>query len=349
MPRGTSSARPLGDISVNFLRLLADTAQALGAAPDPVLRKYKIGEEDLQQSQARVSIQRYMRIGKELIDLSGRADLGLEMGARMQVTTLGMPGYAAMTANSLEHAIRLAIMYERLASRNQQGSSRYYREQLKNGSRDPDTNRRLHGVAQLYSLEPYNEYNHFVVDSTLAGWFTIARWLTGRSDIVDMIEVEYPQPEYAKAYRAFFGCPVHFGQSRNAVTFSASALDLPSLYKHPVTHLQMLGICDAALTRVNVEMTMAERVSDIIRSRLESGGISLTKTADQLVTTPWSLRRQLAKEQTSFNALLDEVRRNRADFLLKTTDRSLTQISFELGFANPASFHRARRRWQSES
>ncbi|WP_416394943.1 AraC family transcriptional regulator ligand-binding domain-containing protein [Allohahella sp. A8] len=348
MTRPKSSARPLGDVSVNFLRLLIDTAQILGATPDPVLRKYKLGEEALQQPQTRVSIQRYMRIGKELIDLSGRADLGLEMGARMQVTTLGLPGYAAMTANSLEHAIRLAIMYERLASRNQQGSSRYYREQIKDRSRATKSNRRLHGVAQLYSLEPYNEFNHFVVDATLAGWFAIARWLTGRSDIVDYVEVEYPQPDYAQAYRAFFGCPVYFGQARNAVLFSESALDLPSLYKHPLTHLQMLGICDEALTRVQVDMTMAERVSEVIRSRLESGGISLLETADQLVTTPWSLRRQLARENTSFNRLLDEVRRNRAELLAKTTNRSLTQISFELGFANPASFHRARRRWQAD-
>ena len=59
---------------------------------------------------------------------------------------------------------------------------------------------------------------------------------------------------------------------------------------------------------------------------------------------PW-VRRQLAAEGTSFSALLDEERRERALLLLHARSVPLKKIAGSLGYANVANFARAFFRW----
>jgi PAS domain S-box-containing protein len=59
------------------------------------------------------------------------------------------------------------------------------------------------------------------------------------------------------------------------------------------------------------------------------------------VTERWRLERS----GTSFERLLNATRAHIAEHLLRDTDRSLTEIAFDLGFSDPSAFTRAARRW----
>lgn len=69
------------------------------------------------------------------------------------------------------------------------------------------------------------------------------------------------------------------------------------------------------------------------------GFLSLKQVAERLHLSERTLQRQLAKEQTSFQLLVAEVRRKQAEFLLKQQHLSIEQIAERLGYADISHFH----------
>jgi AraC-like DNA-binding protein len=58
-----------------------------------------------------------------------------------------------------------------------------------------------------------------------------------------------------------------------------------------------------------------------------------------------TMRRRLSELGTSFQQLLDEVRREQAIRSLEEPRCSVSELSRRLGFCGPAAFYRAFRRW----
>ena len=60
---------------------------------------------------------------------------------------------------------------------------------------------------------------------------------------------------------------------------------------------------------------------------------------------PWTLQRRLRDNGTQFAALLDQTRQNLALKRLQEGRLMITEIAFELGYADLPSFNRAFKRW----
>jgi AraC-like DNA-binding protein len=58
-----------------------------------------------------------------------------------------------------------------------------------------------------------------------------------------------------------------------------------------------------------------------------------------------TLKRQLRARGTTFRALVDELKRERAMELLERKSLSVQEVAHALGYGDPANFHRAFRRW----
>jgi AraC-like DNA-binding protein len=65
--------------------------------------------------------------------------------------------------------------------------------------------------------------------------------------------------------------------------------------------------------------------------------------------SPRNLHRRLTNEGTSFKALLLETRQELARQYINDSTKTLTEISFLLGFSEVSSFSRAYRRWTGRS
>ncbi len=94
---------------------------------------------------------------------------------------------------------------------------------------------------------------------------------------------------------------------------------------------------------------LVEQVRRRIQLLLGSGNISEDRIAGPLNISPRHLRRKLSQEGTSYEQLVDEVRRESALRLISEGEMSLTSIAYELGFLDPSSFTRAFRRWTDMS
>lgn len=94
---------------------------------------------------------------------------------------------------------------------------------------------------------------------------------------------------------------------------------------------------------------LVEQVKRRIHVLLGSGDMSEERVAVPMNISPRHLRRKLSQEGTSYEQLVDEVRRDSAIRMISEGQLSLTSIAYELGFLDPSSFTRAFRRWTDMS
>ncbi len=322
----------LGEISVRYVNLLLDTAAMAGADIQPCLDHFNIRKEQREQPHATVSIPKFMRIGQWLIQHSDLPTLGLLTAQQAKPTLLGLAGYAALCASTNEQALKDIIKFEVLSIKNARGKSKFYRE----GN---------YGVAEFYSISPYNEFNHFIVDMALAIQVSILSQISTHSICAHRIEIEYSAPKNIDDYQDFFACPVQFNQPRNAVVFKLTDLQKSPMATNINTYQEAHQLCEQKVMQQSHNLNFIDRVMNEITPLLHSSSLSMAEVAARIDMPEWTLRRRLQTEGTTFTQLLDKTRSDLAKIYLKDNYYTLGEITYLLGFANPNAFQRAFKRW----
>ena len=88
-----------------------------------------------------------------------------------------------------------------------------------------------------------------------------------------------------------------------------------------------------------------DQVKAAIIDGLANGAVTEKSVAAEMYTTPRNLHRKLHKEDTSFKQLLTEVRQDLAQQYIQDRSKTLTEISYLLGFSEVSSFSRAFKGW----
>ncbi|GGD09561.1 AraC family transcriptional regulator [Halopseudomonas salina] len=323
----------LGDLSVGYVYSLRAALRSLGHDVEPLLQRFRITREMLATPQARISIARFMRLGNAAIGLSGRADIGLLMGEHSQASHLGLAGLTAQCAMNLQQAFATLVRYERLSSQNYRGHSSFDAPALR-----------------FYSISPYNAFNLFVVDSALASRARLGQQLTGGAARLEAVHIEFPAPAYAECYEQLFKCPVLFGQEHNQLIWQPASLELALDQAAPATFNHLQSLCDAQLYELGRHRRLRERVEEIVSPRLHRQLPGLSEVARELGMASWTLRRKLQQqEQTRFQDIIDDTRRDLALTYVRDTELALGEIAFLLGFSSPAAFQRAFKRWTAQA
>ena len=326
----------LGDLSITYVELLARAMDSLGTPPAPLLEQFRIEASTLSTPDTRISIPRFMRLGHTAIQQTGAPWLGLQMGRISQPSHLGVAGLLAMTAPTLREALQAVADYELLSSYNSRGASAFSVNQGQ-------------GRLTFYSISPYNEYNLFVVDSVLGGWFRLPEALTGKQGLVQSVQIEFDEPSYAARYQEHFRCPVHFGAESNSIILSREALDLPVLQRCASVYEGLKRQADRELERVRLGLSVRESVARSIGPLLNGQTPELEVVARRLNMAPWTLRRRLQAEGVTFQQVLNETRQALAESYVRDTALTLGEIAYVLGFGSAAAFQRAFKRWTGEA
>lgn len=332
----------LGNISVTYVDLMLSAIRSLDGDPEPLLKQYSLDETVLTSPDARISIPRFMRLGHDAIRQLNTPILGLEMGRLMRAPHCGLSGLIAYCARDLKQACQVLTQYELLSSYNVRGESRFYTET------DPSDPGRKQGVAEFYSISPYNLFNLFVVDYVLLGWCSLIRTFLGHGDLGLRAEFEFEPPEYADHYEDYFGCDVRFGCQRNAIVIDSVSLDRPLLNHCKATFSGLERKAQQELQRAQQGYSFEETVERAVAPLLNGQTPSIEQVAQRLHLTPWTLRRRLAAEKTSYQVVVNNTRRDFAISYVKDTQLTLGEIAYLVGFGSSTAFQRAFKRWTGQ-
>lgn len=163
----------------------------------------------------------------------------------------------------------------------------------------------------------------------------------------DWVGLPYAADPDAAELAEAIGAPLRFGQAGVAMPLAPSALGLRRGCG--------AGIA-AAPTQSDVLARLRARggatsavVEDLIRLSLLGGTVSRDGIAARTGMSCRSMQRALALEGTTFQDLLERVRRRKAADLLGMPGVPVTDVAAALGYADPSNFARAYRRWTGKA
>lgn len=142
-------------------------------------------------------------------------------------------------------------------------------------------------------------------------------------------------------YREVFGAPVAFGAPIDEVELDAAVLALPLAGDDPITSAAIEANIAARIARP-AGGPLLDRARRVIAGL--DGPPTLAAVARGVGVSARTLRRRLEEEGASLRAVIDDVRRERAEALLGA-GTPVKEVAFALGFSEPSAFSRAYKRW----
>lgn len=320
---------PRSSASIN---ILLDLAREYGLDPAHCLRDTQIAPAQLQDPQAMFSARDELQVARALQQALGDAHgLGLEAGTRYHLSSYGMWGFTLLSSPTLRSAIELGLRYVELTF----AFCRIRAEQ--------------HGNELWLTLDDREvpaDMQRFMIERDAAAIITIQRELFAQAMPLQLTGWRFPEDALRPRYEIVFGPIREFAAGMTYAVIPAELLDLPLPQANPVTAAFCETQCRELLDRRRQRSGISGQVRDLLL-RHPGRMPDMASVAALLCLSLRSLHRRLEGEQTSFRALVDEVREALAEELLATRRLSTAQVAERLGYAEPASFLHAFRRWKA--
>jgi AraC-like DNA-binding protein len=182
---------------------------------------------------------------------------------------------------------------------------------------------------------PRSVVSHTVYDLIIGVGLTMIDELTqGRVQPVE-VQMSRREPEAGSPYLRLVRHRIEFNRPQNCVILDRASLGTALPTHDPAARRDLLQTMEA---RVRAEAGHSAQVRRAIRRGLLEEAPRMPEVADHLGIHPRTLRRRLAEEGTTFDDLLDEVRRTMARELIELTDMPMSEIGDALAFASPGVF-----------
>ena len=329
MPQPTLQTE-LHRILVRYFGDLEDVMRkgGLGASYAELLGELGLDDSDFQRPTGQLSFEKYLA-ALPRVEAGGRIPgLGLKLGARKHYGTYGINGIAVLTQNTLGQVHQAAV----------DGFEFCWGHFLR-------LKVRTEGdwlVSRYEASPPSLAFNATLIEqATVTGVRLISEALPGMDWSVCRARFAFQSPVYAPIYSRFLPFASDFGQSHNELWIPLAWTRLPSA----LAEESVQAFCTARLQTMFEEEFGRSYLERQIRRILWDSDPAclpgLQEIARRLEMSERSLRAALARASSSFREIQNGVVIERARQLLADPRRSVKEVAFTLGFAQPPSFSRA--------
>ncbi|MHB2166440.1 AraC family transcriptional regulator [Alsobacter sp. R-9] len=261
-------------------------------------------------------------------DLTGCPHFGLLLGARADTSVLGFAGQWMRNAPTLGASLTGFVAMQPSASRG--------------------------GVVYMFPSDDAVYLGYGIYGQRTTGWQhlyplvvgmanNVVRKLTGGQIKPIEVLLSLREPADKKPWLDVFKAPVHFNQPLSALVLPRRAMDTPIEGASPVDFSTLER--KAAALMPPSDHVWTDRVRRVLRSTILEREPLVTVVAERLDVHVRTLRRHLAREGTTFQSVLDDLRYANARELLEVTDLSIGDIALALAYSTHAAFDTAFRRW----
>jgi len=319
--------------SVHSVRLMADFAVESGISYQTILEETGISQQQLLDPNMVVTGQQELQVIHNLVEqLGDRPTLGLDVGTRYHFTTFGPLGMALMSSASIREALDLALTYFSLTF----AFTRFLVSDTDEGIRIEIEDE---GIPLLV--------RQFIVERDAAALITVQRDLVQDNFCQYMAFAFQPKAD-VQPYIDLFGILPEFGAVKNFVLLDPHKVDQKLQMANDLILHTAEEQCRQILDRRQTQKKFINLVQQqLMRVRGEMP--SMDMVADRLHLNARTLRRHLAQEGMTFIQIREEVRQVLAEQYLTLPKASIEQIAEWLGYAEPASFIHAYKRWHGKT
>ncbi len=325
-------AKPKGT-SVTVFRPLIHALTEMGLQWRPLLQSCGIDPDLSADPEARVSAEAWERFWPQAVEFTGDPCFGLHAGEALRPAVVNIIGYLLMSSETLRVGLDRVSRYQKVVFGadwlvvEDHGASTTIRFETSSGDR-------LDSRAQM-------EYRAALVIKMLD-------WITpGHFRALEVHFSHEPGREVTE-YERILHCPVKFRNKDTELILSRTSLEQPSVHANP----ELARIHEEWAERHLAELkdeSVVRKVKTLLRSHLDRGPCALPEVARSLHMSPRTLQRRLSEEDTSYQDVLDSLRRGVCLQHLEHKHTCLAEIADVAGFSDTSAFSRAVRRWTHQT
>ena len=309
--------------------------QSRGVAVDPVLRRAGLSERDFDNRQGRISASAQNKLLEYAAEALNDSAFGLHLAQQANPREVGLLFYVGSAAKNVGDSVALYVRYCRIVNE----AIRVKILEAEGGV-----------VVELTFVGVSRRLARQNAEFGVAAAIKALREIAGRNIRPTRVSFAHASTSNRRELERFFGCPVEFGASVDQIVLSNETLALPLITedRHLLEALQ--PICDeAAKQRNTAEGTLRASVENEVQRLLHHGSAQRETVAKKLAMSTRTLARRLADENTTYEEVVDHLRRSLALQYVREPSLSISQIAWLLGYEGSSSFNHAFLRWTGRS
>lgn len=314
-------------------------ARLLNAATDrgldraALLRQLELTEDDIRDPDNRVPVVKTMRLWHLIAKQVPDPDVGLEVGSTLTIRETGVVGYAMLHSDNLLGSVHRIVRFAKLI--NQRADLRF-----------EDLGDRWRLEALQKPLFP--DFRQ-PIDEGVMGLVTCFREIVGRDLVPAGVYFNYSSPGNSRLHRRLLGAAVHFDAPATAIELWQRDIEAATVAADENLTRYLDELAEVHLQTLPVASTYAERLQRTLWPHLSEGLPTIREIASEMAMSARSLQRRLREEGTSFAEVVDDLRHQKAQLLLRDPYLAVYEVGYLLGYSDPSTFHRAFRRWEGTS
>ncbi len=324
-----NSERRLTAVShYGIARLMAQTLESCALNSKALFAEQGLDLDEITLKDERVPAMPMQAIWRRAVELTGDEGFGLACAKNLHPAAFQGLGFAWIASATLKDAFHRLVRYYRLIS--SEG------EVVLQESDDD--------IWLWYKIPQGGQGAPASLDAALAVFIQLCRFTKGDDFNPKQVEFQHAAPTDKSKFDAFFKCPIVFSADENRLLFSRQELEVS------------LPMASPSLARANDQVVIdyikkhdkgniVNAVRGCIIELLPSGEVSQESVARQVNRSSRSLQRKLAEHGTSYKQLYEEIRKELAMQYLKETNRTISEVTYLLGFSEPSNFARSFKRW----
>jgi AraC-like DNA-binding protein len=311
-------------------RPLVEVAREFGVDVAALLAPFELSVDRLFATDMRLSPDQGRALGRALLRAlpAGveRCELGLRAAERFAIRDADLLGYIVTHSEHPLAAARALADHARLL-----GDSADFRVETANG-------RVVITLGLAGGKQMLPEGSDFMVAAVVR---LIRDGSQGKARPIE-VKLPRPEPKSARMYDRYFGVPVQFAAPAATLVYDEACM----LVRFSQSDRRLAEILEqhARQQMCVPASSWQERVRGVIADGLVHGDYAAERVAWRCGVGERTLRRRLAQAGTTYRALVDDVRKERALLLLANED-SVSSVAQHLGFSDATAFARAFRRW----
>ncbi|WNG41181.1 helix-turn-helix domain-containing protein [Archangium violaceum] len=308
---------------------VVEYATQRGADRSAILARASVLPELLGEPDARVPISAYYAGVEAAAEALADPYFGLHYIEAIEPAAIDAVGFLGMASRTVGEAVRRIIRYHRVMSEGE-----VFEVEVDGGC----------AVFRFTPHGPFRPAHVHIAQMYAADCLLLPARFTGAPVKVLSLRFAHPAHGDPGEYHRRFGRMPEFGAGVNQWAVPEEVLERPLPRPDAGLAAFLERYLDARATALPATNSVREQVRQALAEGLVDGQASLAATARRLRVSARTLQRRLASEGATWETLLTEVRRARARVLLEQ-GLPVAEVSFLLGYAEPAVFHRAFKRW----
>ena len=318
-----------------FVSSLLKGAEKQAFDYQPLLNQYGISRQNLENEQSRIPLRQFAAFAVDLMRQMDDEFIGLT-DRRQPLGSFAMMCRACITSQSIRHSLKRCANYWNLFENG------FEHRVLVSGGR---------AYYQLVN-RTQTQISNYAAESMLSAVHRFHCWLAGEFIPLLSVSFDFSQPSYHDEYKPlFYGAPIRYEHDLCQIELDTRNLSSKIVQTTETIETYLAGTNLSLLALPRHYRALSDQTRQWLEKNIKLGQSHSTQKecAAYLKMDPQALHRRLSKEDTSFNQLKMQTRRDIAINLLYAKKLKVEDIARVVGFSEPSAFVRAFKAWTGKT